>query len=82
MKEQEREEFLREFEQSQESLVAFCIMGGIFSEGIDLLGEKLIGAILVGTGLPQLGNEEGNSSFFFTQKMGKMDLITPIGILA
>lgn len=57
MKEQEREEFLREFEQDQESLVAFCIMGGIFSEGIDLLGEKLIGAILVGTGLPQLGNE-------------------------
>ena len=57
MKEQEREEFLQEFEQNQESLVAFCIMGGIFSEGIDLLGEKLIGAILVGTGLPQLGNE-------------------------
>ena len=67
MKEQEREEFLREFEQDQESLVAFCIMGGIFSEGIDLLGEKLIGAILVGTGLPQLGNEREILRSFYTE---------------
>ena len=67
MKEQEREEFLREFEQDQESLVAFCIMGGIFSEGIDLLGEKLIGAILVGTGLPQLGNEREILRSFYSE---------------
>ena len=67
MKEQEREEFLQEFEQNQESLVAFCIMGGIFSEGIDLLGEKLIGAILVGTGLPQLGNEREILRSFYTE---------------
>lgn len=67
MKEQEREEFLQEFEQDQESLVAFCIMGGIFSEGIDLLGEKLIGAILVGTGLPQLGNEREILRSFYTE---------------
>ena len=67
MKEQEREEFLKEFEQNQESLVAFCIMGGIFSEGIDLLGEKLIGAILVGTGLPQLGNEREILRSFYTE---------------
>ena len=32
-------------------------MGGIFSEGIDLMGEKLIGAIIIGTGLPQIGTE-------------------------
>ena len=67
MKEQEREEFLREFEQDQESLVAFCIMGGIFAEGIDLLGEKLIGAILVGTGLPQLGNEREILRSFYSE---------------
>ena len=67
MKEQEREEFLQEFEQNQESLVAFCIMGGIFSEGIDLLGEKLIGAILVGTGLPQLGNEREILRSFYSE---------------
>ena len=57
MNELEREEFLEEFEKKEESLVAFCIMGGIFSEGIDLIGEKLIGAIMVGTGIPQIGNE-------------------------
>ena len=54
-------------EKYQESLEAFCIMGGIFSEGIDLLGEKLIGAILVGTGLPQLGNEREILRSFYTE---------------
>lgn len=39
------------------TLVAFCIMGGIFGEGIDLKNESLIGAIVVGTGLPQISNE-------------------------
>ena len=32
-------------------------MGGVFSEGIDLTAERLIGAIIVGTGLPQVCNE-------------------------
>lgn len=58
MQEQEREQFLYMFEQEREgSLVAFCVMGGIFSEGIDLKNDKLIGAIIVGTGLPQISNE-------------------------
>lgn len=57
MNEREREEFLEEFENDQDSLVAFCIMGGVFSEGIDLMGERLIGAVVVGTGLPQISNE-------------------------
>ncbi len=53
MTEQEREVFLKEFEEKRKrSLVAFCVMGGIFSEGIDLVNDKLIGAIIVGTGLP------------------------------
>lgn len=68
MKEREREEFLQEFEQEDDSLVAFCIMGGIFSEGIDLLGEKLIGAILVGTGLPQIGNEREILRNFYAEE--------------
>lgn len=55
MTEGEREEFLEMFqENSNETLVAFCIMGGIFSEGIDLTNEKLIGTIVVGTGFPQV----------------------------
>ena len=58
MKESAREEFLSAFEKEYTtSFVAFCVMGGIFSEGIDLTNDKLIGAIVVGTGLPQISNE-------------------------
>lgn len=55
MSESEREEFLAQFEETGEkSMVAFCVMGGIFSEGIDLTNDKLIGTVIVGTGLPQV----------------------------
>ena len=58
MTELEREEFLEEFtEETEETLVGFCVMGGIFSEGIDLIGDRLIGAAVVGTGLPQVNCE-------------------------
>lgn len=39
------------------SLLGFCVLGGIFSEGIDLKADSLIGAVIVGTGLPQVCNE-------------------------
>jgi len=54
MSEVEREAFLSNFDKQDGTLVAFCVMGGIFSEGIDLKNDKLIGAIIVGTGLPQV----------------------------
>lgn len=55
MNEQNREEFLQAFEKKREnSLVGFCVLGGIFSEGIDLTEDRLIGALIVGTGLPQV----------------------------
>lgn len=58
MSEAEREEFLDRFsEKLDRTLVAFGIMGGIFGEGIDLKNDRLIGAIVVGTGLPQISNE-------------------------
>lgn len=58
MTEKEREEFLEEFaEENDDTLVGFCVMGGIFSEGIDLIGDRLIGAAVVGTGLPQVNCE-------------------------
>lgn len=58
MDEPEREAFLQEFEVDRAgSLVGFCVMGGIFSEGIDLTRERLIGAMIVGTGLPQVCHE-------------------------
>ena len=58
MKEQEKEAFLKAFDVANEgTLVGFCVMGGIFGEGIDLRAERLIGAVIVGTGLPQVCNE-------------------------
>ena len=56
MKEADREAFLDHFS-AKRNVVAFCIMGGIFSEGIDLTGERLIGSVVVGPGLPQVCNE-------------------------
>ena len=58
MTETQREEFLGYFkEQTPGTLVGFCVMGGIFGEGIDLKKDRLIGAIVVGPGLPQVCNE-------------------------
>lgn len=58
MGETDREIFLENFnEENKNTLIGFCVMGGIFSEGIDLIGEKLIGAVIVGTGIPQISNE-------------------------
>jgi len=57
MGESERDEFLELFERSGETMVAFCVLGGVFAEGIDLFGDKLIGTIIIGVGLPQLNTE-------------------------
>lgn len=66
MKEQQREEFLQEFAAERErSMVAFCVMGGIFGEGVDLREDQLIGAVIVGTGLPQIGGESEILKNFF-----------------
>ncbi len=59
MSEKEREEFLSRFNSAggdprQNSLLGFCVLGGIFAEGIDLKNDALIGAIVVGTGLPMV----------------------------
>ena len=68
MTEAEREEFLGEFDKVRtKSMVAFCTLGGIFSEGIDLVGGKLIGSIILGAGLPQVGNERKLMSDFFDE---------------
>ncbi len=69
MDETEREDFLRRFaEKREDTLIGFCVMGGIFSEGIDLREDSLIGVIVVGTGLPQVcGERELMSSHFASQ---------------
>ena len=69
MQEREREEFLGAFREGRKkTLVGFCVMGGIFAEGIDLSGEKLIGALVVGTGLPQVSDERELLRSFYDQK--------------
>ena len=71
MKEEERESFLAEFSLEREkSLAAFCVMGGIFGEGIDLKREQLIGAIIVGTGLPQISNEREILMNYYEKRTG------------
>ena len=62
MSEEVREKFLRQFDANpdaivKQTMVSFCVLGGIFSEGIDLRGDKLLGAIIVGVGLPGLSTE-------------------------
>jgi len=58
MSEEAREIFLENFEEVRaHSFIGFCVMGGIFSEGIDLSEDKLIGAAVAGTGLPQVCRE-------------------------
>ena len=55
MAEAAREEFLSRFQHnSVRTMVAFAVLGGVFGEGIDLVGERLIGVAVVGVGLPQL----------------------------
>ena len=69
MTELEREEFLEEFtEETEETLVGFCVMGGIFSEGIDLIGDRLIGAAVVGTGRPQVNCEREILKGYYDEK--------------
>ena len=70
MTEREREEFLEEFRQGEASLLGFCVMGGIFSEGIDLIGERLIGVVIVGTGLPLVSREREILKRYYDEKGG------------
>lgn len=72
MTEQKREAFLEEFSKEREgNLLGLCVMGGIFSEGIDLTEEKLVGAFIVGTGLPQICYEREILRQYFEKKNGK-----------
>lgn len=70
MSEEQRENFLSCFNENPEkTYVAFCVLGGIFSEGIDLKGSRLIGAI-VSVGLPQLSIQQNIIRDYFNTKNG------------
>lgn len=65
----EKAEFLDNFkDQSDSYLIAFCVMGGIYSEGVDLVGEELIGAVIVGIGMPALSYEREAIAAYYQDK--------------
>ena len=73
MSESEREDFLQHFKRDNPlSLVGFAVMGGIFGEGIDLVGNRLSGAVVVGVGLPGISLERELIRQYFadTRKAG------------
>lgn len=72
MNEEKREKFLEVFQKEEnegdKSRLGFCVMGGIFSEGIDLKGDALIGAAVIGTGLPQVCHEREILKAFYEER--------------
>ena len=72
MNEADREEFIQEFSNPRgKSLAAFCVLGGIFSEGIDLKEDLLIGVLIVGTGLPQICNQREILREYYQEENGQ-----------
>ena len=72
MNEADREEFIQEFSNPRgKSLAAFCVLGGIFSEGIDLKEDLLIGVLIVGTGLPQICNQREILKEYYQEENGQ-----------
>ncbi len=57
MRQTEKEDFLGAFQADGKLRIGFCVMGGSFSEGVDLPGKRLIGTVIVGSGLPGISNE-------------------------
>ncbi|MDD7113773.1 MAG: ATP-dependent DNA helicase [Lachnospiraceae bacterium] len=69
MGEREREHFLERFqENANRPLIGFCVLGSIFSEGIDLTGSRLLGVLIVGNGLPQICNEREMIRTYFDRR--------------
>ena len=70
MTDKEKSDFLAEFSHGGGGyLAAFCVMGGIYSEGIDLVGDKLIGAVVVGIGMPALSYEREAIAAYYQEKL-------------
>ena len=72
MQEDEREAFLNFFqEDDSRTRVALLVIGGIFSEGIDLVGKRLIGAIVISIGLPQIAFERDRIRLYYETEEDK-----------
>jgi DNA excision repair protein ERCC-2 len=71
MTEEARDAFLAKFSSAnEETLAGLAVMGGVFGEGIDLVGERLIGVVVVGVGIPQLGLERDLIKEYFDHQFG------------
>lgn len=71
MTEAQKEEFLEMFTEDSKTRVGLCVMGGIFGEGIDLKADRLIGAVVVGTGLPQVCDERELFRSYYEEMSGR-----------
>lgn len=69
--EEERETFLERFKKPESPVLGFCILGGIFSEGVDLVGDYLVGAAIIGTGLPMVCTEREIEQRYFAKRENK-----------
>lgn len=71
MDEAQRAAFLDRFvPDPKETLIGFAVLGGVFSEGVDLTGDRLIGVAVVGPGLPQVGPRQEQLREHFEQTRG------------
>jgi len=71
MTEAERDGYLAAFEAGNKgTLVGFAVMGGVFSEGIDLVGDRLRGVAVIGVGMPQIGLERDLIKTYFDENGG------------
>ncbi|RVU54606.1 ATP-dependent DNA helicase [Anaerosphaera multitolerans] len=70
LREVERREFLDKFKEG-ESLIAFVVLGGVFSEGIDLIGERLNGVAIVSVGLPGISIERNLIKDYYNKKSSR-----------
>ncbi|NLO36320.1 MAG: ATP-dependent DNA helicase [Clostridiaceae bacterium] len=71
MNESMRQKYLRRFDHfGSRTLLAFAVIGGVFGEGIDLVGEKLAGVVVIGVGLPQLCPEREIMKQYYAQALG------------
>lgn len=70
MTDKERQEFISLFHEDN-NIVAFAVLGGVFSESIDLYGDKLIGSIIVTVGLPMICRERDLLKEYYHEKSGK-----------
>ena len=67
----EREAFIGAFRPDMKELqIGFCVLGGSFSEGVDLPGRCLIGALIVGVGIPGLSNERNIMRDYYDERLG------------